>query len=211
MRGQVTFSHLQPNSLIIIKQPFSYISIGHTTRHQWSSNSWKLKTLRSSRWISMPILVLMFKDFSQFLLLDLMLLQIFNSNAAWGFRTHYSSEHCLVFLVDVPKFNVSKALFNFCLIISLLRNVSTWSNEMVRWYMKHLSWFFLADTADLLFERTISIHYAFNSFKENTVGLFNISCSIFLHLHSFSIWNWNKMISFEWIPCCAHFVYFVSM
>ena len=211
MRWQVTFSHLQSNRIIIIKQSFSYISVGHLTRHQWSSDSWELKTLRSSCWISMSILILMFKYFSQFLLLYLMLLQVFNSYSSWRFRARQSSKHSLVFLMNFPKKIVSLTLFDFCLIVSLLRNVSTWSNKMVGWNMKDLSWFLLADTADLLFKRSISIHNSFYSFKKNTVGLFNISCSIFLHLNSFSVWNWNEVISIKRIPGCAHFVYFVSM
>ena len=211
MRWQVPFSHLKPDRLIIVKQPFSYISVGNLARHQRSSYSWELEALWASRWIAMSILILMFEYFSQFLLLDLMFLQVFDSYATWRFGAHYSSKDSLVFLMDFPKFVVSLTLFNFRLIISLLRNVSTWSNKMVRWNVKHLSWFLLADAADLLFEWAISIHYSFYSFEENTVGLFDISCSIFLHLHSFSIWNWNKMISLERIPRCAHFIYFVSM
>ena len=211
MRWQVPFSHLKPDRLIIVKQPFSYISVGNLARNQWSSYSWELKTLWASCWIAVSILILMFKYFSQFLLLDLMFLQVFDSYATWRFGAHYSSENSLVFFMDFPEFVVSLTLFNFRLIIGLLRNVSTWRDKMVRWNVEDLSWLLLADTADLLFEWAISIHYSFYSFEENTVGLFNISCSIFLHLNSFSIWNWNEMISFERIPRCAHFIYFVSM
>lgn len=159
----------------------------------------------------MSILILMFKYFLQFLLLYLMFLQVLDSYSSWGFRAHYSSEDSLVFFVNCPESCVSLVLFYSCLIISLLRNVSTWCNKMVRWNVKDLSWFLVADPADLLFKRTISKHYSFYSFKENTVGLFDISCSIFLHLNGFGIWNWHEMIGCKRIPGCTDVVYFVSM
>lgn len=208
---ELSFSNAHFDRAIIIKQSFGYISVRHLTWYQWSSNSGELKALRSSCWISVSVLILMFKYLSQFLLLNLMLLQIFNSYASCCFSTHYSPKYFLIFFMHFPESCFSLFTFYFWLIISLLRNIGTWRDKMVGWNMKDLAWFLVADSADLLFERTISKHYTFYSFEKNTICAFDVSCSVFLQLKSFSIWNWYEVIGGERIPSCVHFGHFVSM